>query len=176
MKWKFDENNLVCKPDYPIKINNKFSVKNQSYFEYKKMACEKGVLHHDDVLFFSYKIIEKYPFILKVLQQQFPYFFVDEFQDTNPIQTDILNKIGQSETIIGIIGDQAQSIYSFQGAKYEEFSSFSLPNIIEYQMAENRRSTNQIIELLNHIRKDITQESPKNENGEQSVIIIGKMN
>jgi DNA helicase-2/ATP-dependent DNA helicase PcrA len=86
-------------------------------------------LDHDDVIFFSYQLIKNHPFILAILHAKFPYFFVDEFQDTNPIQVAILKLIGEKETIVGIIGDEAQSIYGFQGAEPKEFHSFILPNI-----------------------------------------------
>ena len=87
MIWKLtDDGDLELKPRrYPLKVNG-YPLKKESYFEYKKMAWQKGVLHHDDVLFFSYQILEKHPFSLEVLRAKFPYFFVDEFQDSNPIQ------------------------------------------------------------------------------------------
>lgn len=182
VQWRFNEKNelkpCVTKyhPDKTYERNIKFLGKKhpEKLVDYKKLYWQEGTIHHDDVLFFSYKIIEKYPFVLQVLQKQFPYFFIDEFQDTNPIQIAILSKIGQSETKIGVIGDQVQSIYKFQGAEPEQFSSFSLLNIIDYQMAENRRSTNEIIDILNDIRKDITQEKYKNEVGDKPVIIVGE--
>jgi DNA helicase II / ATP-dependent DNA helicase PcrA len=147
-----------------------------AFIEYKKLYWQEGTLHHDDVLFFSYQIIQKYPFVLQVLRAKFPYFFVDEFQDTNPIQAAILNQIGQRETIVGIIGNKAQSIYGFQGAEPAHFYSFSLPGMVDYQMAENRRSTNQIIDILNHIRNgDIEQIKYKDIDGERPVILIGEM-
>ena len=174
-KWKFDGTDLVFKPDYPRRVDKTYSIRNDSYYEYKKMAWEKGVLHHEDVLFFGYQLIEKFPFILKVLRAKFPYFFVDEFQDTNPIQAAILHQVGQSETIVGIIGDKAQSIYIFQGADPVKFTSFNLPKMVDYQMTENRRSTNEIIQVLNGIRSDIQQVSYKNETGVQPTIIVGEM-
>lgn len=174
-KWKFDNSGiLVVNTDYPHRVGT-YSIKTDSYLEYKKMAWEKGVVHHDDVLFFSYQLIIKYPFILKVLQAKFPYFFVDEFQDTNPIQIAILKLIGEKETIVGIIGDEAQSIYGFQGAEPKQFHSFDLPNITDYVMSDNRRSTNQIIDVLNSVRADITQNKYRDEDGEKPVIIVGEM-
>jgi len=126
-KWKFNNSgDLVTNTDYPHKIGA-YHIKTDSYLEYKKMTWEKGVIHHDDVLFFSYQLIKKHPFILTVLQAKFPYFFVDEYQDTNPIQVEILKLIGGKETIVGIIGDEAQSIYEFQGADPKQFRSFVLP-------------------------------------------------
>jgi len=171
-QWKFDkQNRLVFKPDYPHKIDG-YSVKNTTYDEYKRLAWGKGVLHHDDILFFSYQLVAKFPFILQVINAKFPYFFIDEFQDTNPIQTHLLSLIGQKETIVGVIGDKSQSIYGFQGAEPAQFSSFALPNLINYQMLENRRSTNQIVGFLNTIRKNIVQNPLRNQNGSNPTIVI----
>ena len=144
--------------------------------QYKELFWENGTLHHDDVLFFSFELIRRFPFILTILRVKFPYFFVDEFQDTNPIQTELLRLIGQKETVIGVIGDKAQSIYGFQGAVPMHFQLFALPNIQDYQMADNRRSTNQNINLLNYIRPDLTQNNIRNENMENPLILIGGMN
>jgi DNA helicase-2/ATP-dependent DNA helicase PcrA len=175
IRWRFDDSgNLVIKPDFARKID-KYSIKTNSYIEYKKMAWERGVLHHDDVLFFSYQLIQKHPFILQVLRAKFPYFFVDEFQDTNPIQAKILEQIGQKETIVGVIGDKAQSIYSFQGADPSQFSAFTLPNLVDYEIADNRRSTSRIVDLLNTIRNDIQQNKVINDEGEKPTIITGEM-
>lgn len=173
MKWKFDASmNLIVKTDYAHKING-YAIKKTSYFEYKRMAWNQGVIHHDDVLFFSYEIIRKYPFVLQVLRGKFPYFFVDEFQDSNPIQVEILKKIGQKGTIIGIIGDKAQSIYGFQGADVSQFSGFRFSNIKDYEMIDNRRSTNEIISFLNHIRKDFVQNNYRNETNGKPMLFVG---
>ena len=142
---------------------------------YKKLYWQEGIIHYDDVLFFSYQLIIRFPFILHALRAKFPYFFIDEFQDTNPIQAKILELLGQAETIIGIIGDKAQSIFNFQGATPEKFSSFNLPGIVDYQIADNRRSTNQIIDFLNCIRKDISQKTIRKKDGRQPLIITGDM-
>ena len=174
-KWKFNNiGDLIVNTDYPHKVGA-YSIKTDSYFEYKKMTWGKGVIHHDDVLFFSYQLIKKHPFVIQVLQSKFPYFFVDEFQDTNPIQVAILRLIGEKETVVGIIGDEAQSIYGFQDAEPKQFHSFVLPNIADYVIADNRRSTNQIIEVLNSVRVDIKQKKYRNENGEKPAIIVGEM-
>lgn len=173
--WRLDNsNNLIIKPDYPMKANG-YAIKNDSYLTYKKMTWERGLLHHDDVLFFSYLLISRFPFILQVLRAKFPYFFVDEFQDTNPIQTKIMEQIGKNETIIGIIGDEAQSIYGFQGADHSQFHSFTLPNIAEYKMIENRRSTDTIINFLRIIRPSLVQKGVRNVAGEKPLFLKGTM-
>ncbi len=88
----------------------------------------------------------------------------------------ILEQIGQTETIVGIIGDRAQSIYKFQGADPAQFPAFALPNMTDYQMADNRRSTNQIVDLLNAIRtRDLQQNKFRNKEGKRPAIIIGEI-
>ena len=176
IKWNFDvSGNLIVKTDYPHKANG-YPIKNESYFEYKKMAWEKGIVHHDDVLFLSFQILKKFPYVLEVIRAKFPYFFVDEFQDSNPIQIEILKLIGQNETIIGIIGDKAQSIYGFQGALPSQFQIFSLGHIIDYVISDNRRSSNEIVKLLNDLRDDIVQCPIRNESTMQPIILVGEMN
>ncbi|OAB35663.1 DNA helicase UvrD [Paenibacillus macquariensis subsp. defensor] len=144
------------------------------FLTYKKLYWSKGIVDHSDVLFFSYQLIKKHPFILKVLRAKFPYLYIDEFQDTSPIQVEILKIIGAEETIVGIIGDAAQSIYGFQGAIPDQFTSFSLPNLSEYIMRDNRRSTNSIIDLLNLTRKDIQQNRYRNIAGDKPKLLLGE--
>lgn len=143
---------------------------------YKKLHWSEGKIHHEDVLYFGYQLLQKYPFILQVIRAKFPYFFVDEFQDTNPIQTKILEQIGKSETIVGIIGDKAQSIYEFQGAGPSQFGSFMLPSMVSYEIQDNKRSTGNIVKLLNAVRKDMTQQhDSKNGDGEKPILIVSDM-
>lgn len=174
LKWKFENNELKAKTDYPFKVGN-YAIKNDSYLEYKKMMWEKGLLHHDDVLFFSFQIINKFPFVINILNAKFPYLFIDEFQDSNPIQVEIFKKLGLGESKIGVIGDIAQSIYSFQGADYTQFQNFSFQNMNEYILNENRRSSDEIIDALNDVRKDISQVKVRNISTEKPIIFIGDM-
>ncbi|OAB33756.1 DNA helicase UvrD [Paenibacillus macquariensis subsp. macquariensis] len=144
------------------------------FLTYKKLYWSKGIVDHSDVLFFSYQLLRKHPFILEVLRAKFPYLYIDEFQDTSPIQVEILKLIGTKETVVGIIGDAAQSIYGFQGALPDQFASFSLPNLSEYVMKDNRRSTNSIVDLLNLTRKDIQQNKYRNIAGDKPKLLLGK--
>jgi ATP-dependent DNA helicase UvrD/PcrA len=188
LHYTFDTSNglnISCKNSDAFYINNNnerrylnkkcLSILRTDFISYKKLYWAKGILFHDDVLFFSHQLMQKFPFILQVLRAKFPYFFIDEFQDTNPIQAAILHQIGQSDTIVGVIGDTAQSIYGFQGAEPEKFNSFNLAEMVNYQIEENRRSTNEIVQVLNGIRSDIRQVSYKDETGTQPMIIVGEM-
>lgn len=145
------------KTKFPIK-DGKYSVPQALLDEYKKYAWEHGVMHYDDVLYFAYKLINKYPFIAQVIGAKYPYIFLDEFQDSTPLQVEILKKIAaSSDAIIGVIGDTAQAIYGFAGADPSLFTGFSLPGMVSYEIQGNRRSSKEIIDFLNIIRTDFTQ-------------------
>lgn len=176
LQYKFeggDALKLVGKKDKAGAISKVADTLEEDLFSYKKLSWEKGRIDHDDVLFFSYLLITRYPIILKVLRAKFPYFFLDEVQDTNPIQSEIIKLIAEEETIVGVIGDPAQSIFAFQGANIEEFINFKLDNMTEYRILENRRSSNQIINLLNKVRTDIVQTKFKNIDSELPILFIG---
>lgn len=185
LRYKFNEEELIpfcdnSKAVYKddsgdeIRINkDTLDLLSLGLFEYKKLYWQEGIIDHEDVLFFSYQLLKNYPFILKILNAKYPYFFIDEFQDTNPIQVKIINMIAQEETVVGVIGDSAQSIYGFQGANCQQFESFELIDMNNYEIHGNRRSTNRIIDVLNSVRKDFKQEKIRNKEGETPIIVIG---
>lgn len=142
---------------------------------YKKQYWCEGKVSHDDVLFFSYQILVSFPFVIDVLFAKFPYLLIDEFQDSNPIQIELIKKLGLKGITTGVIGDPIQSIYGFQGADYKQFESFTLHNIQEYSLKENRRSSNEIIDVLNSVRRDIQQIKYRNDSIEKPNIFIGDM-
>lgn len=115
-------------------------------------------LSHNEILYFGYRILEFNPTALYTLRVKFPFIFVDEFQDTNPLQTLIIKMIGQKSSIIGVVGDVAQSIYSFQGARPSDFNSFKIDveDVVEYVINDNRRSSKNIIYFCNFLRQSDT--------------------
>ena len=173
--WEFNENkNLELKlRKFWVGKVGQYNIKKSSYVEYKKMWWEKNLLHHDDILYFSYLLIKKYPDILRILRSKFPYFFVDEFQDTNPIQAEIIRMLAEKEVIVGVIGDKVQSIYAFQGADVKQFEEFELSNMVLYRIENNHRSTEEILTVLNYIRKDIEQKNPEGKRGNKPTVLIG---
>lgn len=173
LRWVLQDFELVAKTDYPVKFGG-YPIKNSSYFDYKKMTWKRGVLHHDDVLFFAYQIIKRFPFVIKIINKKFPYIFIDEFQDSNPIQVNIIEKLSTGSTI-GIIGDVAQSIYAFQGASPALFDGFTLPEMDHYFLKFNRRSTNEIIDFLNIIRQDLPQDYHRTVSISKPVLYVGDM-
>lgn len=181
MKCIIDEGNIKYECDNRKAKTENIGLKKKTLtllskglIDLKKIYWKEGMLSHEDVLFFSYLLIIKYPFILDILRAKYPYLLIDEYQDTNPIQSFIIDKIKEEECIIGVVGDKAQSIYSFQGANPELFDSFICNEI--YTITDNRRSSNQIIKFLNELRKDITQTSPEAEkkNDINVKIVIGE--
>lgn len=143
---------------------------------YKQFYWKDGIVDHEDVLYFAYLILEENPLIRKVLSARFPYIFVDEFQDTNPVQTQVVKWLVAETTIVGAIGDVEQSIYSFQGANYLDFQNFNIEGSVEYKIENNRRSTDNIIDLLNHLRTDnIEQMGYRQITGEPVFLYVGEI-
>ena len=90
------------------------------------LSAPSQTLETDEILYFGYRILENNPTALYALRVKFPFIFVDKFQDTNPLQTLLVKLIGQKSTKIIVVGDIAQSIYSFQGAKPSDFNDFCI--------------------------------------------------
>ncbi|MBP2657700.1 MAG: hypothetical protein H6Q69_732 [Firmicutes bacterium] len=172
LQWRFDKKGTL--QIAPRKVY-KFKIKKETYLIYKKICWSKGILAHDDVLYFSWLLLDKFPSVLEIIRARFPYLFIDEFQDTNPIQAEILKKISEKESIIGVIGDKAQSIYKFQGADVSQFVNFKLNGMREYKIEGNHRSTEEIINIINIVRNDagLIQYSPENKHGCKPRILIG---
>lgn len=177
LKWILQEDGVIrcCTKPQSFTRNQDCILDENAFVCYKKLAWAKGYMHYDDVLYFSYKLIQKYPFIAQTLAKQFPYVFVDEFQDTNPIQAKIIKQLGENGSIVGVIGDYAQSIYGFLGADPRQFVSFNLEGLRDYTISDNRRSCNEIIDLLNIIRTEFQQNPIRDEKTMRPLLLIGNL-
>jgi len=164
--WKYAPIKWVSKP--------KFMPTTKLHI-YKELLWKKGIIEHDDVLYFAYLILEKYPCLAKHLSARFPYIYIDEFQDTDPRQTQILKWIaGAGNSYVGVIGDSEQAIYGFCGAKREDFTGFELAETREYTIADNWRSTDNIIAVLNNARTDgIQQKGLRKITGSKVEVLVG---
>lgn len=129
----------------------------------------------DDILYFSYILLSRYPNIYILIKARYPYIFVDEFQDTIPFVVDFLTKLGNEGVIVGVVGDKAQSIYDFLGATVQQFDSFTIPEMQEYEIRGNRRSTKQIIDLLNIVRTNFSQDWLNGSEGMIPELLVGDM-
>lgn len=149
------KNNGVDAHKTPIKSSQKIDEKHiLPIKEYLWSVAHK--LTHNEILYFGYKILEQNPLALYTIRVKFPFIFVDEFQDTNPLQTKLIELVGEKSTVVGVVGDLAQSIYSFQGAQPSDFINFSIKGdrkIEEYTINNNRRSTENITNFCNFLRQ-----------------------
>ena len=91
--WEIDGNQCV------LKLPNRNKDYHSSLLKYKSYFWEKGIIHYDDILAFSWEIINADSNVLRVLRAIFPYFFIDEFQDTSPIQAEIIQENCRSRNI-----------------------------------------------------------------------------
>ena len=178
LTWYINEQDVIelkFLKSYHGRLSEKTSVKRDSYMLYKKLCWEQGLLSHDDVLYFSYLLIKRNKKIREIIRAKFPYFLIDEFQDTSPLQVAIIKLLAKKEMVVGVIGDPCQSIFSFQGANVSTFSQFYLENMSLYVLENNHRSTEQIISVLNYVRKDehFVQHSPDNKLGNNPTILVG---
>lgn len=174
-RWRIDEHGeIVCKPKHAMKANARGTIlSSKTYLAYKKQAWAKGLMHYDDVIYFVYRLFERIPFIQEVIARRFPFLFIDEFQDSHPIQVRLIKKLSEHGSIIGVIGDPAQSIYQFLGADVTQFNTFALPHLQEYVISGNRRSTIKIVDFLNSIRGDLQQVPHRTVQGEVPVLLVG---
>jgi len=141
---------------------------------YKYVYWKRGIIDHDDVLYFAYRLLEENPGLVPFLAARFPYLFIDEFQDTNPVQTQVAKWLADAGTVVGVIGDVEQAIFGFQGSRCEDFEAFSLAGQIDYEIPGNWRSTDQIIAFLNHSRSDsLTQRGARKVTGQPVRVLVG---
>lgn len=152
----------------------KAKLTHENLLSYKALYWADGILDHDDILYFATRILHGNPIIMECLSARYPFLFIDEFQDTVPAQTQIVRWLADKGTTVVVIGDAEQSIFAFVGAHPEHFRTFTLPNIDEYTIAHNRRSTDRIVTLLNHVRQDgITQHGVRAEEGPPVTLLVG---
>jgi len=160
---------------YTDGVVDDYHIKKDSFDLYKGICWTDGLLSHDDVLYFTYLLLQQEEVIQNIIRAKFPFILIDEFQDTSPLQAEIIKLIVQKETKLGIIGDSCQAIFSFQGTDAELFENFMLDDMKLYYLKDNHRSTVEIINVLNHMRngRDFDQKSPNKKSGEKPIIIVG---
>lgn len=177
-RWRYENHQFVgFKPRFPQTAvpGKKYKIPNDAYEFYKKHLWQQGELSYDDILYVSSLIFDKYPYVYTLLRAKFPYFFVDEFQDTIPFVVDFLTRMGNEGAIVGVVGDKAQSIYEFVGATAIQFDGFVLPGMQMYEIHGNRRSSLQIVQLLNAIRTEFQQDYLSGIEDEIPILMVGDM-
>lgn len=127
------------------------------YEKYTHKCLKAGAMDFDDLLLQMFKLLYQNPDEIRLkYQRQFQYLMVDEFQDTNFLQYEILKLLcvykGSPQNIC-IVGDDAQSIYSFRGATIENILMFEqdFPRLKTYKLEQNYRSSDHIVAAANEV-------------------------
>jgi DNA helicase II / ATP-dependent DNA helicase PcrA len=123
-----------------------------------------NVMDYDDLLVYALALLRDNEDLRKFYQEQFQHVLVDEYQDTNKIQADFIDAIAAGHHQVMAVGDDAQSIYSWRGANFENVLSFPqrYPGTREVRVETNYRSTPEILALANYAIAANTRQFPKN--------------
>ncbi len=148
------------------------------YEQYAKRCFMAGAMDFDDLLLKMYQLLERFPDVLHKYQHRFKYILIDEFQDTNFAQYSIVKKLGDVFQNICVVGDDAQSIYSFRGATIANILNFEkdYPEVKIFKLEQNYRSTQHIVKAANKVivnnKMQITKEIwTENNEGEKIKLI-----
>jgi DNA helicase-2/ATP-dependent DNA helicase PcrA len=125
----------------------------QIYDAYAKRCFKNGAMDFDDLLFKFYILLKNNPEALSKYQRKFKYILIDEYQDTNPAQYEIIKLLGAMHENVCVVGDDAQSIYSFRGATIENILQFQkdYDDVKVVKLEQNYRSTKNILNVANEI-------------------------
>ncbi|MFC1753194.1 ATP-dependent helicase [Thermoproteota archaeon] len=152
---------LILEEDYPhfLDLAKDIEKLHKSYIEYK---VSRSVIDYDDMLIYLKFLLEKKE-ILESISSKFKYVMVDEFQDTNKLQADIVFLLGKVHGNVMVVGDDAQSIYSFRGAYYKNM--FDFPKRFKkckiLKLEHNYRSTQPILDVANSLIERVSQQYTK---------------
>lgn len=142
--------------------------------QYKSQYWNRGQIDHEDVLYFAYRLLREFPALRDFFSARFPYLFIDEFQDTLPVQAAVVQWLAESGTVVGVIGDPEQAIYGFLDASPAHFNGFHLEGFKSYTIDGNRRSTRLIVSFLNSVRTDgLKQHHVETDDGQSPTIYFG---
>ena len=143
------------------------------YRRYWERCRQADAMDFDDLLFYTFLLFRDHPDVLARYQSQFRYILVDEYQDTNFAQHSIVLQLAKEHRHVCVVGDDAQSIYSFRGADIDNILYFTkvYPGTKVFKLEQNYRSTQTIVSAANslieknqrQIRKEVFSEKEKGE-------------
>ena len=125
----------------------------QIYKAYTRRCKDNGAMDFDDMLLNINILFRDFPQVLEKYQRMFSHILVDEYQDTNYAQYIIVRRLAQLHSRVCVVGDDAQSIYSFRGAKIENILRFrnDFPTSKTFKLEQNYRSTQNIVNAANSV-------------------------
>ena len=134
------------------------------YDAYNKRCFKNGAMDFDDLLLKYYELLKTFPEVLHKYQHKFKYILIDEYQDTNPAQYEIIKLLGAAHENVCVVGDDAQSIYSFRGATIQNILQFQkdYDNVEVIKLEQNYRSSQNILSVANEVIKNNKGQIPKN--------------
>jgi len=134
------------------------------YEKYVDVCYRNGAMDFDDLLLKTNELLTRFPEILAKYQDRFRYILVDEYQDTNHSQYLIVKALASKFENICVVGDDAQSIYSFRGANILNILNFKkdYPDAVTVSLEQNYRSTQNIVNAANVVISKNVQQFKKN--------------
>jgi DNA helicase-2/ATP-dependent DNA helicase PcrA len=135
----------------------------QIYMAYCNRCFKNGAMDFDDLLLKFYQLLKTHPESLSKYQRKFRYIMIDEYQDTNTAQYQIIKLLGAMHENVAVVGDDAQSIYSFRGATIENILQFrkDYDEVKVVMLEQNYRSSQNILHVANHIIANNKGQIPK---------------
>lgn len=133
------------------------------YEQYVSRFKAANIMDFDDILLHTYYLLKNNPEILEKYQQRFAFILVDEYQDTNIAQHRIISLLAAKHQRIAVVGDDAQSIYSFRGANIDNILHFQreFKGAKIFKLEENYRSTQTIVDAANSLIEKNRFQIPK---------------
>ncbi len=134
------------------------------YIAYQERCRRANAMDFDDLLVMTYELFRQHDDIRRKWVERFKYILVDEYQDTNKVQQMIVDLLAMENKRICVVGDDAQSIYSFRGANIDNILNFTkiYPEAKLFKLEQNYRSTQRIVEaansLIRHNQRQIRKE------------------
>jgi len=172
------KNALVTPEMFATMAENQFELKvAQIYKVYQNALFQRNAMDFDDLLIKSIELFENHPDVLEKYQTRFKYILVDEYQDTNRVQYVLLKMLSAKHRNLCVIGDDAQSIYSWRGAEIKNILDFKtdFPDCKIFKLEQNYRSTKRILRAADSVIKNNTEQILKNlwtENSEGEPIVV----
>ncbi len=125
------------------------------YREYNNRLRASNTMDFDDLLFYTNRLFRDHPDVLAAYQERYQFILVDEYQDTNFAQYLVVKQLADAHHRVCVVGDDAQSIYSFRGANIENILKFKevYPEAKMFKLEQNYRSTQNIVNAANSLIK-----------------------
>ncbi|MGN6196036.1 MAG: ATP-dependent helicase [Ginsengibacter sp.] len=135
----------------------------QIYASYCNRCFKNGAMDFDDLLLKFYQLLKTHPESLSKYQRKFKYIMIDEYQDTNTSQYQIIKLLGAMHENVAVVGDDAQSIYSFRGATIENILQFQkdYDEVKVVMLEQNYRSSQNILHVANKVIANNKGQIPK---------------